>query len=252
MKSRVSSVLLLLILIIGAPALLPAESGEQRFQEANAAYAGNDFPKAITLYEEIVDKHGFSSAVLNNLAGSYAQTGKYGLAVLNYERALRLSPSDSDILGNLHLIREASGLFAPQRTVVQRALHGLSLNQWTILGSVGVLLLSITLLAPLCYPLSQRLQVVLSVSAIGLTLLGTVGSITLTKEWSSSVVINSSRLQISPFAAAAAAGEMQAGRKVYPKKEHGEYLYIEDETGRTGWLHKSVIVPIAVDITIKE
>src|ERR1700722_14547911 len=53
---------------------------------------------------------GYSAPGLYNLANSYARAGKPGLAVLNYERAGLLDPTDPDINANLRWVRESAGL----------------------------------------------------------------------------------------------------------------------------------------------
>ena len=44
---------------------------------------------------------GYSAATLYNYANAFARAGKPGFAVLNYERARLLDPSDPDIDANL-------------------------------------------------------------------------------------------------------------------------------------------------------
>ena len=61
-------------------------------QEADSAYMNDDFIKAAKLYEEIAANEGTSSNLFYNLGNAYYRQGKLGLAILNYERALRLDP----------------------------------------------------------------------------------------------------------------------------------------------------------------
>ena len=49
---------------------------------------------------------GYSAPALYNLGNAYARTGKPGLAVLNYERARLLDPSDPDLETNLRHVRD--------------------------------------------------------------------------------------------------------------------------------------------------
>ena len=53
---------------------------------------------------------GYSASRLFDLANAYARDGRPGMAVLNYERARLLAPSDPDIHANLSLVRTTSGL----------------------------------------------------------------------------------------------------------------------------------------------
>ena len=70
---------------------------------ADSAYRASDYAAAIELYESVLAE-GFTSADLYyNLGNAYYRTDQMGLAILNYERALRLNPSMSDARDNLAL-----------------------------------------------------------------------------------------------------------------------------------------------------
>ena len=53
---------------------------------------------------------GYSAAQLYNSANAYARSGNSALAVLGYERARVLAPTDADLRWNLHRVRESAGL----------------------------------------------------------------------------------------------------------------------------------------------
>lgn len=235
-------------LILLAVCLLPlatlAAVDKSRFQKANAAYSRNDFQSAISIYEELLQKDGYSAGVLFNLANSYAAAGRIGKAILNYERALKLDPNDSDIIGNLQLVRTAKGLFTRDATFTERVLHLLSMNQWTALAGLGVVALTAILVLSIRLRFTAMTLTLLSLCCLAMAAAGTVNTLALRQGWSGGVVTSDSRLQISPFAGAATAGNIQEGRVVYPKKEHGDYIFVEDETGRQGWLPKSAVEPV--------
>ncbi|MGL4852185.1 MAG: tetratricopeptide repeat protein [Phocaeicola sp.] len=73
--------------------------------EGDHAYAQNDFRGAIAIYEQIIHEQGISADIYYNLGNSYYKVDEVAKAVLNYERALLLDPSDRDILFNLELAR---------------------------------------------------------------------------------------------------------------------------------------------------
>ncbi len=102
---------LLLTLFLSSTAFLRVALKSSLFQKGNEAYSRGDYAQAIAQYEQITETAGYAPSVLYNLANSYALSGQTGRAVLNYERALRLAPSDSDISGNLELVKKENGLF---------------------------------------------------------------------------------------------------------------------------------------------
>lgn len=76
------------------------------FDSANAAYSKGDFSKAIELYEGIVNKGLESSELYFNIGNAYFKSNNIALAILYYERAKKLNPSDEDITVNLKLANQ--------------------------------------------------------------------------------------------------------------------------------------------------
>ena len=72
--------------------------------DADSAYVRGDYQQAINDYEALL-KQGASADLYYNLGNSYYRTEHITKAVLNYERALLLSPSDRDIRFNLQMAR---------------------------------------------------------------------------------------------------------------------------------------------------
>ena len=70
--------------------------------EADSAYARGEFQQAIKDYEALL-KQGASADLYYNLGNAYYRTENITRAVLNYERALLLSPGDRDIRFNLQI-----------------------------------------------------------------------------------------------------------------------------------------------------
>ena len=90
------AVLLLLLLPMSASAVTKAD--------ADSAYVRGEYQQAIKDYEELL-KQGASADLYYNLGNAYYRTENITRAVLNYERALLLSPSDRDIRFNLQMAR---------------------------------------------------------------------------------------------------------------------------------------------------
>lgn len=70
-------------------------------QTAADAYKAGDYDTAIRLWEQTRDKEGVSAELFYNLGNAYSKAGNQGGAVLNYEKALRLDPSDKQARSNL-------------------------------------------------------------------------------------------------------------------------------------------------------
>lgn len=80
-----------------------AQKAVTTFQQANASYMEQNYPSAIEQYESIILSGQQAAEVYFNLGNAYYKTGDITRALLNYERARRLQPSDPDINHNLRM-----------------------------------------------------------------------------------------------------------------------------------------------------
>ena len=69
------------------------------------AYSAGDYAAAITDWEDVLDTGLMSRELYFNLGNAYFKTGEIAPAILWYERALRLDPSDADVRHNLEYAR---------------------------------------------------------------------------------------------------------------------------------------------------
>ncbi|NDV64419.1 tetratricopeptide repeat protein [Bacteroides sp. 224] len=72
--------------------------------QADSAYMNNDYATAVQLYESMLE-HGEAAEIYYNLGNSYYKSDNIAKAILNYERALLLNPSNDDIQANLEIAR---------------------------------------------------------------------------------------------------------------------------------------------------
>lgn len=79
---------------------------EALFGKANEQYANGEFESATGTYMKILDAGYESQQVYYNLGSAYFKKNDIPATILYYERALRLAPSDDDILFNLRLANQ--------------------------------------------------------------------------------------------------------------------------------------------------
>lgn len=72
--------------------------------EADAAYEQKNYVKAIAAYNSLIRQQP-TAELYYNLGNAYYRTDSLPQAVLAYERALKISPADEDILANLRFVR---------------------------------------------------------------------------------------------------------------------------------------------------
>lgn len=132
----------------------------QLWESANAAYVAGDYDRAVGDYTRILDGGLHSAALYYNLANALFKRGELGRAILYYNRALRLSPSDEDIRHNLEYaermtkdnIEAVPEFFLA--TWLRSVRSSLSCSAWTVLSLAAFAAL---LALGLLYMLSQRL-----------------------------------------------------------------------------------------------
>ncbi|MBP5413284.1 MAG: tetratricopeptide repeat protein [Bacteroidales bacterium] len=120
------------------------------FEQANQAYNKKDYEQAVALYTQCVEQ-GYSNATLYyNLGNAHFKADHLSQAILWYERALRIDPSNEDIIHNL--------AFANQQIIDKidsepfflyvwgnKILHLFSSNGWAITAIIMSLLTSISI-----------------------------------------------------------------------------------------------------------
>lgn len=130
---------LLIILMLMAKFSFASDT-QAIFESANAAYDNQDYELATEEYESILNE-GFESLWLYyNLGNTYYKRGKLANAILNFERALRIDPSNEDVLFNLKLtnLRTADRIEPIQPLLLSKIWRRLielnSANSWSIIG----------------------------------------------------------------------------------------------------------------------
>ncbi len=85
-----------------------AQNAEDLFERANALYGEEQYADAAALYDSLLQAGNTSAEVYFNLGNANYKLNNIPVAILNYERARKLEPSDPDIVHNLNLARAAT------------------------------------------------------------------------------------------------------------------------------------------------
>lgn len=210
----------------------------QRFEQCNTLAGSGSVQDAIACYEDIVQQNGYSPGLLFNLGNSYSQAGQPGMAILNYERALRLSPGDEDIRTNLKQIRKDLGLFKGELKPMDAFFHFLRLDQWSLLTLFGAGLFALSICALLILPQSKNGARLTALVGL-LVLLPAIGGTAIRLKNFDQYVITGAEttpLLLSPFEGAQVIGSLQEGRLVLRDQGHGDFIRVDDHNGRQGWI----------------
>ena len=223
------------------------------FSKANSLYTEKNFEEAILIYESIIEIGFHSAELYYNLGNAYYRVNILPSAILNYERAALLSPSDEDVRANLALARtrvrdrieELPGFFLnhwwQQARVLLNAVH------WAFL-SVATFLLTLALLTIFLISSSFRIKKLFFWLAVSVFLVS-VSSFSLgldqrnySKNHNTAIIFSPVvSVKSSPDANSADLFVTHAGTKVRVEERIGEWCSVRLSDGKKGWLHKDAI-----------
>ncbi len=95
--------LFIILLVLASAQMLRADDNSILMQEAIKDYDEGRYTQAIELYQKVVE-NGFESAALYyNMGNAYFKNNNMASAILYYEKALKLDPTDEDARFNLKI-----------------------------------------------------------------------------------------------------------------------------------------------------
>lgn len=231
-------------------------SAEKIMAQGNKFYQGKEYEKAVAAYQEVIKGGYEGTSLYYNLGDAYYREGKLGFAILYYEKALRLSPGNSDVLYNLKI--------ANARTIDKiESLPQFFLFQWweallALLPVIGWMYISyffyiLVLISVFLYfftkrPGLQRTAVYSGfVSVVLLVLTASLLGVKLNREANvkSAIVIEpTATVKLSPDPTSNDAFIIHEGLKVRELSTVGDWIEIRLEDGKEGWIEKSDIATI--------
>lgn len=215
---------------------------------ADSAYAAGDYTTAASLYQQLLQE-GESSVLYFNLGNACFKTDEIARAVLNYERALLLDPSNDAIRFNLELARSKTVDRTTEDTEIffVRWFHNfsdsLSLDTWSVLAIVTFILF-VAALALFVFVRRSGLKktfftltiVFLCLAALSLAVAAGQKS-RLTQRNDAIVMSPSVVVRSTPGNSGTELFVLHEGRKVHIKDDTmNEWKEIELEEGNVGWI----------------
>ena len=139
--------------------LLPLPLLSQTTLSGDSAYIHENFQQAIERYEQQL-KQGVSADLYFNLGNAYYRTGNFTRAIINYERALLLSPGDEEIRFNLQMARSKTiDKITPESemffvTWYRSLVNMMSVDAW---ARTALVTLALAIIMALLYLFSDRI-----------------------------------------------------------------------------------------------
>lgn len=194
---------------------------------ADTAYmrgTAEDYLEAIRLYNEAIKKYGSSAAIYYNLGNAYFRADSLAKAIISYERALRLDPTDEDARANLEFVKnkliDVQATNGITNVLVERSMQMLSPNGWAIV-SIVMFVIVLSLVAGYIFSRNIRLRKIYFFAAIVLFIVNIVSVIITINAASvvagnkeAIVIVKSTQLSTSPSTEAQKAMLLHEGSKV--------------------------------------
>jgi tetratricopeptide (TPR) repeat protein len=244
------------LLFIFTSASLAVEGIKKSIQKANEFYRNGKFDETIRIYEQLRNEGYEGTSLYYNLANAYYRVGKLGYAILNYERALKITPGDEDSKHNLAYANLSTvDRIQPLPTFFlfewwETMLASLSINGWTYTTYlIYLILISLIILYFFARTISQ--QKIILFSGLGtLIILGFVVSLLIVKInreenlISGVVVEQTATVKTSPDPNSTDAFIIHEGLKVNLEDKLDEWVKIRLSDGKVGWMENDSVEKI--------
>jgi tetratricopeptide (TPR) repeat protein len=214
----------------------------------NKAYAAGDYAEAVKEYKAIVDGGEYSFELYYNLGNAYYKADSVGKAILYYNKALRVDPSQEDARHNLTLAekRITDNVAEESEFFLAKWMRGLrntmSCTAWSVLSLVSfAALLTFALLFLLASRISLRktgfycalVALLLFVATISFAISSRNDMLT----HDQAIILSSSiSTKSSPDRSATELFVLHEGTKVRVVSEHNGWSEVVLADGKKGWI----------------
>ncbi|MEI6084472.1 MAG: tetratricopeptide repeat protein [Verrucomicrobiota bacterium] len=229
--------------------LLAVPAFADDFTAANALFDAGKFPEAVAAYETIVPK---TAHVYFNIGNAHYRGGQLGRAVLNYERARQLAPSDPDILANLKFAEEKLGVAEvnqspkPVVRLIRSVAAARTSAQWQRYEIVGVWATMLLIAAAVWWPRWRGGLVILAVLAgVGLVAATAVVIYRGVVPPAAVVLVPKTEARFAPLADATVHFQLGEGTKVVIHEDRGQWVLVERADDQQGWVRAEAVERVA-------
>ncbi|MBT8377635.1 MAG: hypothetical protein KJN64_00235 [Ignavibacteria bacterium] len=220
----------------------------EAMQQAGEFYRNGEFDKAIEIYEDLRNEGYEGTSLYFNLANSYYRVGELGYAIVNYERALKFSPTDEDIKHNLAFANLSTvDRIQPLPTFFlfewwEVILESFSVNAWTYTAFIFYLILLFLFVFYFFATSISQQKIILFSGLATLAVLAITVSLLIVKanreqtQISGVVVEQSITVKTSPDTKSTDAFVIHEGLKLKLEDKLDDWVKIRLADGKVGWL----------------
>ncbi|MEZ4288688.1 MAG: hypothetical protein R3A47_11245 [Polyangiales bacterium] len=250
-RHRVWLALSLCVLGLSISAHADAETLEETFNAANRASAAGRFDEAESLYERLEHADVADTDVYYNRGLNDANAGRYGHAILNFERALQVRPSDKEAARALDSLEEFLAENRAERFGKSNIDRDLSMGSALLRPftlntlSAAMLMLAFTFFGAMAISrfdtgrVRQQRATTVAIIVGPLLVLAAIGFAIKSgafRDGELAVVVQDGPLLQSPDSDAQPRGTVAEGQHVEALDERQGYRLIRLPNGKTGWI----------------
>lgn len=249
-----------ILLLLAAPFCMAAQDNGTTTAAAytkamgDSAYSAANYEKAIETYEAIIADEGSSLQLYYNLGNAYFRNNMIGKSILNYERALRIDPTDDDTKANLEFAQSRmKDELAEQYEIFfvtwfKAIVNLLGITAWAVLGVVAFVILLLTALVLLFNKNNRIRKISLSIAIVSLfvTIFANISAYNLSsamQDNSHAIIMKEEvPLKSTPNNSGTVLIKVHEGRKVRITDDTmSDWKEIGLEDGTVGWVPSSAL-----------
>ncbi len=253
MKRTVACIALVAAVLLSTSAGASAQSLDRLFAAGNEAYFRGDYARAAAHYERLVEAGVHDADVYFNLATAHARAGRYGLAVLYFERSLWLRAGDDAAEEGLTAARAALSRRRAERegeaTQVRPPLSSALVEPFSTDGLawaalvLDVLLFAGLWLRPRARTDGARVGLAVALPIVGLLLVLSCTALVFKtdalREGEPAVVVrDGAELREGPDGKAQVRARAHEGESVRVLRQEGGHARVQLSQGAFGWISK--------------
>jgi hypothetical protein len=224
----------------------PDLTPQERFSKATQAFDERDYAEAAYQLRELSAAGQWSHGALHNLGNAEWKVVRPGYAVLAWERARTLDPTDRNTIANLRFARTQARLIQPSRPWYEQFSEWLPASIWLCIAGIslwgGIALLSLPRLLGWRRAGWHQGAAALLLAAFLLSTPALYGLYT--RSLIGVALDDETSLRLTPTREGEELIKIPAGELARIERERGNYYYIRAEGDRAGWVEKRVFAKI--------
>ena len=257
---KISYVITLLMLPLMAMANAPVENvADENVNvlltkaDGDDAYELKHYDEAIGIYEAVIKEQGPTKQLYYNLGNAYYRANEIGKAILNYERALRLDPTDEDAMANLELAQEYIKDEVTEQPEIflvswfNTAINLFGVDTWATIAVVAfiIALFGVAMLLVLKSRSVRSVGLTIAIIAVVISVFANIAALSLynfVTDKSHAIVMKEEVTMMSAPGSSTALIKIHEGRKVTITDDTIEdWKEIQLEDGTIGWVKRNDI-----------